>query len=176
MLQKFFNGLVFGAGFFVSVVLLGWLLASVLTTPATGSDGKTIYFGPSLSGAPGGVNKGHTELPLLHDLPIEKQIERATVIAVTRFEDAADGRRRAVVAEILKHTPGTRFQYAVGDEYPSASYYPKDDVTRGDGAVIFFEGASADMRYSVSFHGDRVSGLGDIPMKLFREKCNQSKG
>jgi hypothetical protein len=176
MLQKFFNGLVFGAGFFVAVGLLGWLSASVLITPPIGSDGKTIYFGPSLSDASEVVNKARTELPSLHDLPIEKQIERATVIVMTRFEDAADGRRKAVVAEILKHAPGARFQYAVGDEYPSASYYPKEDVIRGDGSVIFFEGASADMRYSVSFQGDRVSGLGDIPMKLFREKCNQSKG
>ncbi|WP_298209567.1 hypothetical protein [Acidovorax sp.] len=177
MLKKFFNGFVFGSGFFVAVGLLGWLLASALITPPIGSDGKTIYFGSSLPGAPGATNEVRTELlPSLHDLPLEKQIERATVIVVTRFEDATDGRKKAVIAEILKHAPGTRFQYAVGDEYPSASYYPRDNVIRGDGTVVFFEGASADMRYSVSVQGERVSGLGDIPMKLFREKCNQSKG
>ena len=30
MLQKFFSGLVFGAGFFVAVALLGWLASSLL--------------------------------------------------------------------------------------------------------------------------------------------------
>ncbi len=175
MLQKFFNGLMFGAGFFVAVALLGWLSATALISRSGGDDAKAIYFGPSFTSR--AEHLGVRSEPLsLRDLPIETRIERATVIVLTRFEDAADGRKKAVIAEVLKHTPGTRFQYAVGDEYPSASYYPKDDVIRGDGTVVFFEGTSADMRYSVSFQGERVSGLGDIPMTLLREKCKAPRG
>ena len=174
MLQKFFSGLGFGAGFFVAVVSLGWFLTPVLLTP---HEGQTVYFGGSpVSGISEGVREAHVKQTPLYDLPIEKQIERASVIVVTRFEAAIDGRKRAVVAEILKHDPGVRFHYEVGDEYPSASYYPKEAEDRGDGTVVFFEGASADMRYSTTYRGDRVSGLGDIPMKLFRDKCTQTGG
>ena len=112
----------------------------------------------------------------MYDLPLEQQIERASVIIVTRFEAATDGRMKAVVAEILKRDPGVRFQYQVGDEYASASYYPREGTDHGDGSVVFFEGAVADMRYSTTFRGDRVGGLGDIPLKLFREKCTQTGG
>ena len=172
MLQKFFSGLAFGAGFFVAVALLGWLVASLLLVPP---EGRTIYFGGApVLGSSGGVQEAGGKQPTLYDLPLEKKIERASVIIVTRFEAVADGRRRAVVAEILKRDPGVRFQYQVGDEYPSASYYPKDGEDRGEGSVVFFEGASADMRYSTTFRGDRVSGLGDIPLKLFRDKCTQT--
>ncbi|MBI3102515.1 MAG: hypothetical protein HYY98_13330 [Burkholderiales bacterium] len=174
MLQKFFNGLVFGAGFFVAVALLGWFLAYVLMVPP---EGRTIYWGGApVLGAPGGMQEARGKQTPLYDLPLEQQIERASAIIITRFEAAADGRRKAVVAEILKRDPGARLQYQVGDEYPSASYYPKEGEDRGDGAVVFFEGVSADARYSTTFRGDRVSGLGDIPLKLFREKCTQTGG
>ena len=174
MLQKFFSGLGFGAGFFVAVVSLGWFLTPVLLTP---HEGQTVYFGGSpVSGISEGVREAHVKQTPLYDLPIEKQIERASVIVVTRFEAAIDGRKRAVVAEILKRDPGVRFHYEVGDEYPSASYYPKEAEDRGDGTVVFFEGISADRRYSTTYRGDRVSGLGDIPMKVFRDKCTQTGG
>ena len=174
MLQKFFSGLVFGAGFFVAVALLGWLASSLLLVP---SEGRAIYFGGSpVQEVSGGMQGAGGKQPPLYDLPLEQMIERASAIIVTRFEAAADGRRKAVVAEILKRDPGTRFPYQVGDEYPSASYYQKEGEDRGDGAVVFFEGVSADARYSTTFRGDRVSGLGDIPLKLFREKCTQTGG
>jgi len=32
-------------------------------------------------------------------------------------------------------------------------------------------GNPADMRYSVSYSGERIDGLGGLPLALMREKC-----
>jgi hypothetical protein len=43
----------------------------------------------------------------------------------------------------------------------------------GDGVVIFFTGSPASMSMSMSFSGDRIHGLGDIPLQLFKQKCEE---
>ena len=173
MLKKFWSGFVFGAGFSVAVALAAWLMIQVSSMR---SDGSPVYFGSAPALRESGQQEViGTQYPLLHDLPIEQRVERASVIIVTKFESAADGRKKAVVAEILKQAPGTRFNYKVGDEYPAASYYPREGVDRGDGSVVFFEGVPAEMRYSSTYRDGRISGLGDIPLELFRDKCARAR-
>lgn len=104
-------------------------------------------------------------------MSIEQQIEASSVIALARFEEAPDGEMKAVIEEVLKKTPGTTFRYDVGDEYPQASRYPRDGTDYGDGIVIFFTGSPATMSMLTTISDDRISGLGDIPVQLFKQKC-----
>jgi hypothetical protein len=106
-----------------------------------------------------------------YDLPLEEQIAKASVIAVARYEAAPDGRMRAIISEILKKESGTVFYYKVGDEHPSSSYFPRENERHGEGLVIFFEGSPATIRLSMSFDGDRIRSLGDLPLELLRNKC-----
>ena len=78
---------------------------------------------------------------------------------------------KAVIKEFLKKDPEVTFHYEIGDEYPSASFYPKPGTDRGDGLVAFFVGSPAEMRLSMTYSGDQISGLGDLPLELFRKKC-----
>lgn len=164
MLKRFFGGLIFGAGFAVGMAIVGWLLLGFFVTKnPTGSFSVGEPF-------VGGLTEKASNF---HELPIEKQIEKASVIALAKFEPSGDGGFKAVFTEILKQAPSTEFYYKVGDEYPGGRHYPKESVRIGDGLAVFFEGAPASMRRSMTYSGDRISGLGDMPLALFRQKCEK---
>lgn len=168
MARKFIDGLVFGFGFSLALLVVGGLAMYLLAPP----DFRPVQ--PSVSFSQGELppTQFQKEPGLqFHALPIEKQIELASVIALARFEPAADGKMKAVFTEFLKKAPDTTIYYSIGDEYPSASFYPSDAKRFGDGVVVFFVGSPAEMRMSMTYTGDRIHSLGDIPLELFRKKC-----
>jgi len=118
-----------------------------------------------------GTNETRNPSIAFHELPIEDQIKQSSVIALAKFEPSADGKMRAIIKEFLKKRPGTQIHYNIGDEHPSSSYYPSDNKVRGDGVVIFFVGSPASMKMSMTFSDNRILGLGDLPMELFKKKC-----
>jgi hypothetical protein len=164
--RKFLEGLIFGAGVAVAFIAFGgiafflWPAATSLTPAMDPESAQDRVL------AEQGVQ--------FHRLPLEEQIRTASVIALARYEPAPDGRRKAIIKEFLKKDSGTVLYYKEGDEYSSASFYPEQGVHRGDGLIIFFVGSPADMRMSMSFSGDRIRGLGDIPVELFKRKCEEA--
>ncbi|MBZ2190350.1 hypothetical protein K8B33_14665 [Alcanivorax sp. JB21] len=108
-----------------------------------------------------------------YELPLEEQIEQASVIAVAEYKEGSDGRMRAIITDILKKEPGTVSYYDVGDEHPGSSYYPMEGRSHGDGVILFFTGSPARMSVSMTYRGERISSLGDMPLSLFREKCGE---
>ena len=180
MLKKFIEGLVFGAGFTISFLIL-WYFASFVITPALVSHqfGQKIPEQLSESKSEPGptIQKKieefrETKVPF-YELGVEEQIKQSSVIALARYEPAADGKMKAIIKEFLKKEPGTTIYYNIGDEHPSSSYYPKERTTYGDGLIIFFTGSPATMKMSMSFTGDRIHSLGDIPLELFKKKCDE---
>lgn len=188
MLRKFFEGWVFGAGFgiaFLAIAFIGlsavFSLGPLQKGPVMGSvrEEATPWHGPAGLTIHSGVMKGATshpaeELPF-YELPLEEKIARSSVIALARYQPAPDGRMRAVLTDLLKKDEGTQFFYQVGDEYSPGSYYPQEGRSHGDGMVIFFSGSPAMMKMSMSYFGDRIASLGDMPMALFRNKCSEEK-
>lgn len=171
MLERFVSGLMFGAGFAVAFVMVGWMmLGAVLPRVFAPWESTHSIEGPVWASEPYNEEDG----PAFHELSLDQQIERASVIAIARFESAPDGERKAIFREVLKQSPGTTFHYKLGDEYARASYYPRDDFSKGDGVVIFFVGSPASMRMSMTYSGDRIQSLGDIPLELFKQKCESS--
>jgi hypothetical protein len=180
MLKKFTEGLVFGSGFGISFLAL-WYVAAYLITPMfVGSqleqmadrhlsdlDAKTQS---SNSPSPETLRESG---PPFHDLNIEEQIKTSSVIALASYEPSPDGKMKAIIKEFLKKEPGVTLYYNVGDEYASSSYYPKDGTSYGDGLVIFFVGSPATMRMAMSYEGDRIRGLGDLPLELLKRKCKE---
>ena len=171
MFRKFLEGLCFGGGFAIAFVVIAALTSSLLV-PIIFNPVSHMDSGPGMP--PASRMWQEDSGPPFRELSVEDQIKSASVIALARYEPASDGRKKAVIKEILKKAPGTEFFYAVGDEYPSGSYYPVEGSSRGDGLVIFFRGSPAMMRMSMSYTGDRIHSLGDIPLELFRNKCKDN--
>ncbi len=109
-----------------------------------------------------------------HNLEIEEQIKLASVIAIAEYVPSKDGKSIAIISEILKMQSNTKFYYEVGDEFPDSSFFPEDHTNYGDGLIIFFTGSPAMMRLSMTYSGDRIRSLGDLPLKLFRKKCKET--
>ena len=175
-MKKFTEGLVFGGGFAISFITI-WYIAAYFITPLFVSNQiKTIssYQQPETSNTEKSLISLHTETKPFHELELNEQIKLSSVIALAKYEKSPDGKNKAIIKEFLKKAPGTEIYYEVGDEYESSSYYPRENSDYGDGTIIFFVGSPAQMRLSMSYSGDRIRGLGDLPIKLLRKKCNDT--
>lgn len=101
------------------------------------------------------------------DWPLDRQIKASTVIVLTKWRKAGD-RDLAVVDEILKQAPGVAFACRAGDEIPSESHVAEANADYGDGEVLFYTGSPARFRYGITYSGNRITGLGDMPMDDLR--------
>ncbi len=176
MLRKFAEGLVFGAGFALAFIILWysaayWVAPKFVTTQIDNAIEKAEHEG--LAERPSEI-RAHSPIedePEFHELSIDQQIRKASVIAVAQFERSPEGAPKAMFKESLKRDPNVEFYYKLGDEYPDGGRGISKDVDYGEGLIVFFVGSPASMRLSISYSGERIRGLGDIPLKLIRQKC-----
>lgn len=180
MMNKFKEGLVFGGGFGLSFIAL-WYLSAYLITPMLMESqvqrvnerlSSNIGAAPSISAAQRKEAPPKSEIPF-HELSIDEQIKQSSVIAIAKYELGPNGQMKATIKEFLKKDPNVTVYYNIGDEHPSSSYFPEENTSYGDGRVIFFTGNPASMRMSLSYSGDRLHSLGDMPMELLKKKCNE---
>jgi hypothetical protein len=123
--------------------------------------------------APPQVSESIDRYANFHEWPVEKQIQAASVIALAKHTVEKD-QVKTVVAEILKQTPGTTFYYKIGDEW--GTHQPlRPNTSYGEGQVMFFVGSPAQFRFSTSYHRGRITGLGDMPLDLFRKKIREQR-
>ena len=172
-MKRLLDGLLFGAGFAISFLLI-WAAASYWVVPHLVASHVEQH--GRFSVAPDAhfqTSRAEGLTKPFHELGVDDQIKQSTVIALARYEPGPDGKRKAVIKEFLKKEPGTTVYYNVGDEFADASYYPKDNTDHGDGVIIFFTGSPAEMAESMTYSGDRITGLGDLPVELFRTKCQR---
>ncbi len=178
MFKKFTEGLVFGGGFGISFIFLWYIVAyliyPIFVTPHI-QESVSKQMSEFESQVPSHMSNQNVISGKLrikfHELSLEEQIKTASVIAIAKYEKSTDGKMKAIIKEILKKEPGTTVYYEIGDEFPGSSYYPKENTMYGDGVVIFFTGSPASMRMSMTYSGDRIHSLGDIPIELFKKKC-----
>lgn len=170
MPRKFLEGLVFGTGFALAFVAVVLGAVSLIVPMTFHSSEQPVAMN---SQEPPPTPQAQQSVAQFYELPIEEQIKQSSVIGLARYEPSPDGKRKAIFREFLKKDPNTTIYYAIGDEYPTASYYPKEGTNYGDGVIIFFVGSPANMRQSMTYTGDRIHSLGDIPLELFRKKCEK---
>ena len=171
MAKKFLEGLVFGAGFGISFLAVFLLYAFIAMPAFVSGNIQTNEERPLTSKPWPSTGQAH---PNFHELALEEQIKAASVIALVRYEPTSGGKVKAVVKEFLKKDSGVELRYNIGDEYAQASHYAGGGSDRGDGVIVFFVGSPAEMRMATTYSGDRIRGLGDIPLELFRDKCTET--
>ena len=178
MLNRFLKGLVFGSGFSLAFLVLSYLGITFILPNFLGSQEFEIT---SNKNSEYDVHEGENrslvqkkiKLPF-HELGVDDLIFHSSVIALAEYKPKKNGKIRAIITEIIKKEEGTDFYYEVGDEYHNSSFYPKENTTHGDGLIIFFTGSPSSMRMSMTYSGGRISSLGNIPIKLLRQKCNKN--
>ncbi len=173
MFRKFIEGLVFGAGFSISLVVIGALALKSLVHMNFEPPAQISHeMAPQSLPAPAAESSPAPFVPY-QKLVVDDKIRQASIIALAEYEKQPDGTLKAVLKEILKKNPNVEFYYKLGDEYPNASQHPTHDksVHYGDGVIIFFTGSPAMMKESITFTNGRIIAFGDMPLELFRKKC-----
>jgi len=105
---------------------------------------------------------------------VESTVQSASVIALAKWERSRCT-LRCVVTDILKQAPGSAFHYKVGDEISDLDEEVASDLNYGDGQVLFYTGSPARLEQTAMYCGDRVAGLGGIPISNLREIVDRSK-
>lgn len=171
MFNKFVSGLVVGLGFSIALVtvITAWV---VLVIPHVVESGPMTVYQSSTTTS---TDKNSFHIEKFGELPLDEMIANATVILRTEIRKNEQGRYQSVIKEILKQQDGVDFYYKVGDVYNDHSDYNNYEerrITIPNGFIVFMTGSPATMRYSVSYsENERISGLGDLPLVLLREKC-----
>lgn len=106
--------------------------------------------------------------------PLEKQIQKASVIAVATWQQA-DGILKCVISEILKQASNTTFHFKIGDEFPRGNQRVQDGTSYGDGQIIFFTGSPPMFRYATTYSSNRIIGMGDMPITELRSLIQQQR-
>jgi hypothetical protein len=109
MLKKLFEGFVFGVGFALALVLVVVAIKPRMMPISFGSSD-----GPAAGERPQAASLEYSETAGFYALPLEEQIQQASVIALARYEPAPDGKMKAVIREFLKQAPDTEINYRIG--------------------------------------------------------------
>ncbi|WP_020412211.1 hypothetical protein [Microbulbifer variabilis] len=171
MLRKFLSGIVFGAGFTVAALSLytAWMFYVIPPLITENFDTEmTITEVPSIE------KKKYINTPNFHELSVDEMIEKATVILTVRYEPGEDGNYKSVVEDILKQENGVDLYYRVGEVYEENTHHKMSDDFTPKKAVVFMQGNPASMRYSTTYSGERIRGLGGISLALLKEKCSNT--
>jgi hypothetical protein len=151
--------------FIITIINTG-LLAYVVLIPKYA--GKEVNGSLSKTSVPESIQ---SELPYndFFKWPVDKKISESSAILLTKYQKNGD-RLTAVVSEILKKNPGVDLYYNVGDEIQGFHQKIEKDTVYGDGQVVFMTGSPASFRFSTTYEHGRITGMGDMPISLLREK------
>lgn len=116
--------------------------------------------------------KSYPEIPF-HELGPKETIERSKVIFMTKNVDKGD-KMVCIITEVLKKANNYTFYYKPGDEYQSCSRFKKPNTRYGGGSIHFISEGFG-LVSSSSIYGDRIPGLNDIPLSLFKEMITKSQ-
>lgn len=170
MLKKFLLGIVFGTGFTIAVLCLYtvwmfYVLPPLLTqnmssevTITENTEKKNLY----------------PNTPNFHELSVDEMVEKSTAILTVRYEEGENGNYKSIVEDILRKDDGIELYYRVGEVYEEDSHYKITDNHIPKRAIVFMQGSPASMRFSTTFSGERIRGLGGISLSLLKEKCNDT--
>jgi hypothetical protein len=110
MARKFLEGIAFGLGLGLVLLVMAYGAFSVLGT----GGGWTVDLPADWQPRDGEITSRSVYYP--DRSPLER-LEQASVLMVIRHEDKPDGGKRAVVDQIHRRNPATVVGYKVGDDY-----------------------------------------------------------
>lgn len=168
MMKRFWDGLVFGAGFGVAFTVVSFLSMTFLfplTMDYVSEEAPERF-----------ISSESEQSVKFHELSFEDKLRNASALIITRYENTEGGKTIAIVDQIYRSSPEVKIYFKVGDEYPDGSFYPEKNTKYGEGTIVVLVNSPADARYSSSLFSGRIGAYGDMPIetaiKLFTERNN----
>ncbi|HKJ60968.1 MAG TPA: hypothetical protein VKA94_03090 [Hyphomicrobiales bacterium] len=164
---RFIGGLLFGAGFLVSFAIL-YFFALSITEPHM----DRIFGDKSVGYSTGHDRKDSISSEEFSRLTADKKIARSSVVMITRYVPSETRKRVQVVAkDIFKKRLDIKFKYHANDRIEAVEFYPHAGTPYGDGSVIFFTGIPPAEKLEITYTGDKVAGLGSVPLDELQNLC-----
>lgn len=170
MLRKFLSGAIIGTGFSIAALCLytAWMI--YVLPPLINQNFTSDLV---VTDSPKNV-QNIANTPNFHELSVDEKIELATAIIILKFEEGASGNYKSIVEDILKKEDDVELYYKVGEVYEDDSHYKISDDFVPTRAIVFMQGNPATMRFSTTFDGERIRGLGGISLALLKKKCGDT--
>ncbi len=158
--KLFLKGIVFGAGFCLSVLAIVQIFFLYIE-----NTGSMSQYGTA----------DQTQLEMdWHKLSQEEQINAANAFLIVRYRDGEEGQKLAFVSEVHRRSPNVAIEYQAGDLYPRMHYYPENEIDTRSGAVVFFAGTPSTYRHGLYLYDDRVTGYGGMPLRVLIKKLKEN--
>lgn len=156
MIKTFIKGLVFGAGFSISVLIIFFFAKELLIKNM--EDKSTIPASHSSE---------------WHQLSNDEQLKKATAIALIRYSDSKDGSKIAFVEKIYTDK-SIKLDLKPGDPYSNLRYYPrKDSFRERTGVLVLFRDSPPIEQSTLYLYDDRVAAYGDMPIDIAIQKFKE---
>jgi hypothetical protein len=159
MFKTFIRGIVFGAGFSISLIIIMFIAKEILI-----NDLESKYDNPTFQ----------SNYEEWHKLSDDEQLKKATAIAIIRYSDSEEGSKIGTVEQIYTDDSVT-LNIKVGDSYPSLKYYPRGDSLRErSGVLVVFRDSPPIEQSTLYLYDDRVAAYGDMPVEIAIKKFKEN--
>ena len=139
-MKRFWDGLIFGAGFSMAFTIISYLNMTFLFP-------LTMNYGYGAEQAKESFISSESEESVkFHELSFEDKLKNASALLITRYEKRDNGKTVAIVDQIYLSSPDVKIYFKVGDEYPDGSFYPEKNTRYGEGALVLLVNTPAEAR------------------------------
>ncbi|MFY9327341.1 MAG: hypothetical protein WAO76_04885 [Georgfuchsia sp.] len=165
MLKKLLYGFIFGLGFSLAVLLVGWMF---ITYQLSSSD-KTKFIVPQEEGM------SYEEKAKWSELPLSKKISKLSGAVLLGFKEEDNQFMAAYVDRIYTKDSAVKIPLNIGDRVEKSDYYAKDDHSSNrDGMLLMYVDNPPKEIECAYLYDSRLIAYGDMPLELFVKKFKEA--
>lgn len=166
MLNKLLYGFIFGLGFSLAVLLVGWLFATFQFS----SSEKTKFIAPQEEGV------SYEEKAKWRELPISKKIPKLSGAVLLRFKEENNQFMAAHVESIYTKDSTVKMPLNLGDRIEKSDYYARGaHSSNRDGILLMYVDNPPKEIEGAYLYESRLVAYGDMPLELFLKKFDEAK-
>jgi hypothetical protein len=165
VLKKLLHGFIFGLGFSLAVLLVGWTFHSYQSS----SPNKTKFVVPHEGGM------SYKEQAKWRDLPVSEKIPKLSGAVLLRFKEGDDQLMAAYVENIFTKDSSIKIPLGIGDRVRKSDYYAQVGPSRNrDGILLMYVDNPPKEIEGAYLYDSRLVAHGDMPLKVFLKKFEEA--
>jgi len=163
--KKLLHGFIYGLGFSLAVLLVGW----VFTSYQLSSTNTEKFIVPQEGGM------SYEEKAEWRELPIPKKIPKLSGAVLLRFKKEANNLMAAYVESVFTKDSTVQIPLNIGDRVEKSDYYAKDEPSRHrDGILLMYVDNPPKEIEGAYLYDSRFVAHGDMPLELFLKKFEEA--
>ncbi len=162
MFKKFIHGFIFGLGFILAFLLVGWI-SETYQSFSLGAGKLSLLSEDNIS---------YEEKAKWRDLPVSKKIPKLSGMVLLRFKREENHFMSAYVKSVFTKNNAVKMPLNVGDRVEESDYYANTNGRSGnrDGILLMYVDDPPKEIEGAYLYGSRLVANGNIPLELFLKK------